>query len=77
MKAQIAKDLKDLSKPSARCYKGLSILTAIWGFGTLVICAIVPALIFKHMDTVHEVTTTFKSSSQKSQVIRPPILFEQ
>lgn len=40
----------ELKKPTARCYKGFAILFAIWGIASLLICALVPAIIFAHLD---------------------------
>jgi len=45
---RIQKELKEFADPTARCFKGFSILLAIWGFASLLLCALVPAIIFVH-----------------------------
>ena len=46
----IRREAKELVKPTARCFKGLSILLAIWGVASLLICGLVPQIIFTHLD---------------------------
>ena len=45
---RIQKELKEFADPTARCFKGFSILLAIWGFASLLLCGLVPAIIFVH-----------------------------
>jgi hypothetical protein len=46
----VRRELRELFKPTARCYKGFAILLAIWALGSLLICALVPPIIFAHLD---------------------------
>jgi len=41
-------EAKELLRPSARCFKGFSILLTIWGIASLLICGIVPTIILVH-----------------------------
>jgi hypothetical protein len=45
---RIQKELKEFADPTARCFKGFSILLAIWGFASLLLCGLVPSIIFVH-----------------------------
>ena len=44
------REAKELAKPTARCFKGTAILFAIWGFATLLVCLLVPSIIFTALD---------------------------
>lgn len=46
----IRREVKELFIPTARCFKGMGILFFIWGIATLLICALVPTIIFSHLD---------------------------
>lgn len=50
-------ELIELKKPTARCFKGISILMGIWAIASLLICALVPTIIFAHMDEVEGLKT--------------------
>ena len=41
-------ELKELFRPTARCFKGFTILLLIWGVASLLICALVPTIILLH-----------------------------
>ena len=41
-------ELKELFRPTARCFKGFSILLLIWGVASLILCALVPTIILVH-----------------------------
>lgn len=46
----IGREAKELFSPTAKCFKGMSILFAIWAVASLLICALVPTIIFIHLD---------------------------
>jgi len=41
-------EVKELFRPTTRCFKGFSILLTIWGIASLLICGIVPTIILVH-----------------------------
>ena len=41
-------ELKELFRPTAKCFKGFTILMLIWGLASLLICALVPTIILVH-----------------------------
>ena len=47
---RVNKEVKEFFKPTARCYKGLTILCFIWSFALFLICALVPTLINTYLD---------------------------
>lgn len=46
----IRREAKEMAKPTARCFKGMAILFAIWGVACLLICGLVPSIVFTHLD---------------------------
>ena len=47
---KLSEEWEELKKPTAKCFKGFAILLTIWGIATLLICALVPTIIFTHLD---------------------------
>lgn len=45
---RVQDELKEFFDPTARCFKGFSILLAIWGIASLLICGLVPTIILVH-----------------------------
>jgi hypothetical protein len=46
---KISEELREFFlEPTARCFKGFSILLMIWGCASLLICALVPTIIKVH-----------------------------
>ena len=45
---RVQEELKELFVPTARCFKGFSILLLIWGVASLLICGLVPTIIKVH-----------------------------
>ena len=45
---RVADEVKEFFVPTARCFKGFSILLAIWGCASLLICGLVPSIILVH-----------------------------
>lgn len=46
----IKREARELFSPTAKCFKGMSILFMIWGVATLLICGLVPTIIFIHLE---------------------------
>ena len=45
---RVQEEFKEFFKPTARCFKGFTILLAIWGLASLAICGLVPTIIKVH-----------------------------
>jgi hypothetical protein len=45
---RLADEVKEFFVPTARCFKGFSIMLAIWGCASLLICGLVPSIILVH-----------------------------
>jgi hypothetical protein len=46
----IGREARELFSPTAKCCKGMSILFLIWAVATLLICGLVPTIIFIHLE---------------------------
>jgi len=45
---RVQKEIQEFYEPTARCFKGFSILLLIWGCASLLISALVPTIILVH-----------------------------
>jgi hypothetical protein len=59
----IHREAKELFTPTARGFKGMTILFGIWGVACLLICGLVPQIIFTHLNNYPDIYTATSSST--------------
>ena len=60
----LKREIKELFIPTARCFKGMAILFFIWGAASLLICALVPTIIFNSLE-MYPPTPAIQNDNQK------------
>lgn len=64
-------EVADFFVPTARCFKGFSILLVIWGCASLLICALVPTIIKVHNPLPNSMNTDFGGKNNTGGNIEP------
>ncbi len=62
---------KELFRPTARCFKGFTVLLTIWGVASLLICGLVPSIILVHNPLPGQTTEYGGGSGGQVEYIDP------
>jgi hypothetical protein len=67
-------ELKELFRPTTKCFKGFSILLTIWGLASLLICGIVPTIILVHNPLPGQANFIDSGNNGQGELIDPLIM---